>query len=140
MAYADYEFYINEYFGNSIFEEDFQRLASRASDYIYSMTHGISDKVTGRDMEMVKKATCVIAEVMLDEGIMESSAFSGGQAVSSESVGSWSKSYASPTVSSAQVEYIEKRKLDALMLYLGSLAAFAPIFRVTSYRCVPGGH
>lgn len=140
MVYADYAFYTDEYYGNAIPEEDFPRLAFRASVFIYAYTRGISDEVTGRDMEMVKQATCAIAEIMLDESIMEASAFSGGQAVSSESVGSWSKSYASPSVSSAQVEYIEKRKLDTLMLYLGNIAAFAPVFRVRSFKCVPGGH
>lgn len=138
--YADYGFYVNDFYGNAIQEEDFPRLSSRASDYIRSVTKGISDKVDSLQMVDVKKCTCAIAEILLDENIMEASAFSGGQAVSSESVGSWSKSYASPGLNSVQVEYIEKRKADALMLYLGNLQAFRPIFRVSSYRCVPGGH
>lgn len=137
MAYADYEFYTNEYFGNSISEDDFPRLSARASDYVYAYTQGLSDTVTGKDMEMVKKATCAVADVLLDESIMEASTFSGEQSVSSESVGSWSRSYSSGGISNAQIEYIEKRKLDALMLYLGSLAAFASLFKVRSYPCAP---
>lgn len=140
MVYADYAFYKNEYFGNAIPEGDFPRLASRASDYIRAKTGFISDNVNGWQLEAVKKCTCAIADILLDESIMEASAFSGGQAVSSESVGSWSKSYASPSISSAQMEYIDKRKIEALYLYLSGLAAFASIFRVKSYRCVPGGH
>lgn len=139
MAYADYEFYTSTYYGNVIAEEDFPRLAARASDYVYAYTQGISDKANGRDLEAVQKATCAVAEAMLDEEIMQASAFSGGQAVSSESVGSWSRSYAKGGVDNTSIEYIEKRKRDALLLYLGNLAAFAPAFRVASYRCVPGG-
>lgn len=140
MVYADYTFYVDEYYGNAIPEEDFPRLASRASDYIRAKTDFISDKVDGWQLEAVKKCTCAIADILLDESIMEASAFSGGQSVSSESVGSWSKSYSAAGISSAQMEYIDKRKLEALYLYLSGLSAFSPIFRVKSYRCVPGGH
>lgn len=138
MAYADYEFYTGAYYGNVIAEEDFHRLAARASDYILAYTQGISDKVSGKDLAQVQKAMCAVAEALLDEEIMQASAFSGGQAVSSESVGSWSRSYSKGGADGTSIEYIEKRKRDALLLYLGNLAAFAPAFKVTSYRCVPG--
>lgn len=140
MTYADYAFYTEEYFGNAISEEDFPRLSSRASDYIYANTQGIAETVIGKDLEMVKKATCAIAEVILDEEILEASAFSGGQSVSSESVGSWSKSYSKSDLSAEQVDYLNQRKQECLWIYLGSLPAFASLFRVTSFRCVPGGH
>lgn len=136
--YADYDFYLNTYFGNCISEEDFPRLSTRASDYIRSMTHGLSDKVDGWQMEAVKKASCAIADVLLDDEIMTAGAFSGEQAVSSETVGGWSRSYGSSSFSAASAEYIEKRKLDALMLYLKNLPAFAPLFKVRSYRCLHG--
>lgn len=139
--YSDYDFYVNDFFGNAIAEEDFPRYASRATDYIRAATQGVSDKVTDKwPVHAVKKCTCAIAEVMLDEEIMIASAFSGGQAVSSESVGSWSKSYSAPGLSAEQVEYLNKRKQDFLWLYLGGLAAFANMFRVKSFSCVPGGH
>lgn len=140
MAYADYEFYQNEFLGNVVDANDFPRLAARASDYIYAYTNGISDTVTGKDLEMVKKATCAIAEIMQDENNMTSNAYSAGAKLSSESVGSWSKSYSTAAISGTEVEYIEKRKLDALMLYLGNLAAFSSVFRVRSFPCVPGRH
>lgn len=140
MAYADYEFYQNEFLGNVVDANDFPRLAARASDYIYAYTGGISDTVTGKDLEMVKKATCALAEIMQDENNMTSNAYSAGAKLSSESVGSWSKSYSTAAISGTEVEYIEKRKLDALMLYLGNLAAFSSVFRVRSFPCVPGRH
>ena len=40
MAYADYDFYLNTYFGNAVPEEDFPRLSDRASDYIRAAAGG----------------------------------------------------------------------------------------------------
>lgn len=134
--YADYDFYLNTYYGNAIQEEDFPRLSTRASDYIRSATNGISDTVDDLQLEAVKNATCAIADVLLDEEIMNNSTFSGEQSVSSETVGGWSKSYRSASLSSADVEYINKRKTDALLLYLKNIPAFAPLFKVRSYRCL----
>lgn len=136
MAYADYDFYLNVYLGNVIAPEDFPRLSERASEYIYSVTKGLAEKVSGRDMEAVQKAVCAVAEVLLDESIMTASAFSGETTVSSETVGSWSKSYSSPSLSSAQTENIAARKREAILLYLADIPAFARIFQVRSYRCM----
>lgn len=134
--YADYDFYLNTYFGNSISGEDFQRLSTRASDYIRSATQGLSDKVEDWQLEAVKKASCAIADVLLDEEIMAAGAFSGEQTVSSETVGAWSRSYGSSSISTASAQYNEKRKTDALTLYLKGLPAFASMFGVRSYRCL----
>lgn len=136
--YADYDFYLNTYFGNSISGEDFPRLSTRASDYIRSATQGLSDKVDGWQLEAVKKASCAIADVLLDEEIMIAGAFSGEQTVSSETVGAWSRSYGSSSISTASAQYNEKRKTDALTLYLKGLPAFASMFGVRSYRCLHG--
>ena len=136
MAYADYDFYLNSYFGNAVAMEDFPRLSERASDYIRAATQGISDRVTGWQMDAVRKCTCAIADILLDEEIMTTSAYSGEQQVSSETVGSWSKSYKAATVSAADVDSIKARKTEALMLYLGGLSAFAGIFKVRSYPCL----
>ena len=133
--YADYDFYLNEYLGNAISPEDFPRLSERASDYVRAATSGISDTVDGWQLEAVKKASCAVAEVLLDEGIMTASLYSGEQAVSSEAVGGWSRSFRGPALSAAEVEFNNNRKRDALLLYLGNLPAFAPLFRVRSYPC-----
>ena len=136
--YADYDFYLNTYFGNAIPAEDFQRLSTRASDYLRSATRGLSDAVDGWQLEAVRKASCAIADALLDEEIMTAGAFSGEQSVSRETVGSWSRSYGSSSFSAAGAEQIEKRKTDALMLYLKNLPDFAPLFKVRSYRCLHG--
>ena len=71
MAYADYDFYLNTYFGNAVSEEDFPRLSERASDYVRAATRGISDTVDGWQMDAVKKASCAVADALLDEEIMK---------------------------------------------------------------------
>lgn len=136
MAYVNYDFYLNVYLGNVISSEDFPRMSERASEYVYGITKGLAEKVSGRDMEAVQKAVCAVAEVLLDESIMTAGAFSGEQSVSSETVGSWSRSYSSAGLSAAQVENIAGRKKEAIMLYLSEIPAFARIFKVRSYRCL----
>lgn len=134
--YADYDFYLNSYYGNAIAEEDFPRLSERASDYVRSATGGLSDTADGWALEAVKKASCAVADVLLDEEIMTAGAYSGEQAVSSETVGGWSKSYRASAVSSAEVAYLGDRKRDALLLYLGNLPAFAGLFKTRSKSCL----
>lgn len=133
--YADYDFYLNTYFGNAIAEEDFPRLSARASDYVRAATGGVSDTVDGWQLEAVKKAACAVADVLLDEETMTSAAYSAQAQVASETVGPWTKSYRSTAISSADAAYAKDRKLEALTMYLGGLAAFAGIFRVRSYPC-----
>ena len=134
--YADYDFYLNEYFGDAISPEDFPRLSERASDYVRAATRGISDTVDSWQLEAVKKCACAVADVLLDESIMTANVYSGEQAVSSETVGGWSRSYKAPSVSSAEAAFHADRKRDALLLYLGNLPAFAPLFKVRSYSCL----
>ena len=141
MAYADYSYYTDTfrqgYTGGSFIGSDaFPYLSNIASLYVKSATKGLADGVKGDALEAVKMLTCAIAEVFLDEQTATAKRTdSGGGVVSSESVGSWSKSYATG-VNSADVEYMDKRKTDLLMLYLGALPEFAGLFGVKSYRCI----
>lgn len=144
MAYADHEFYTTEY-RHGYMEgaidpaEKFGFLAEQATLYVRSVTEGISDKVQSDDLTAVKNATCAIAEILQDESNITTATYSGGAKLSSESVGNWSRSYSTASMNGTEVEYLEKRKLDALMLWLGSLSAFAPIFKVRSYPNIPRG-
>lgn len=134
--FVSYVFYKKNYLGNKINEDDFPYLSDRAYDYVYAQTKGIIDIVTGRALEMGKKAVCAIAEVIQNEDYAASKRTDGnGGVVSSESVGSWSKSYATG-MNVSEAEYMGKRKRELLKLYLGTVPEFASIFRVTSYRCV----
>lgn len=65
MAYADYTFYTTVYLGNVISQNDFPRLAERASEVINAI---IGDKITAdviSDSDTytnIKKANCALAE------------------------------------------------------------------------------
>ena len=67
MAYADYKFYTEPYFGNVVPETDFPRLAERASDFVDTMTFdrlvdGLPENE--RSQKRIKKAVCSLAELL----------------------------------------------------------------------------
>lgn len=113
MAYADYDFYTESYYGNVVPEADFDRLADRASDFIDAMTFerlvdGLpADK---RSQKRIKKAVCSLAELMYQIELAEKNAINQASAkltdtnvrnistgiVTSVSSGSESISYATP--------------------------------------------
>jgi len=98
MTYADYDYYRNEYFGQTIGEADFPRLALHASQYIDYITQS-----RARDsMEPVKMCCCALAEqyqaIETAQALAHKSLAAGagdGAEVQSETVGSWSRSYRS---------------------------------------------
>lgn len=114
MAYADYDFYTESYYGNVVPEADFPRLAERASDFVDLMT---SDRlvdglpINERSQKRIKKAVCSLAKKMYQIELAEKNATdaavsgtstaigSGGSTtgiVTSVSSGSESISYATP--------------------------------------------
>ena len=87
MIYADYTYYTGTYGGKAVSEEDFPRLAARASAYIDWLTFGRAAE--NADDERLKRCCCELCEsLLLTDG-------SGGMVKQSESVGSWSYSLAS---------------------------------------------
>ena len=98
MIYADFDYYANEYFGRTIQETEFPRMALRASQYIDYITMG-----KARDsMEPVKMCCCALAEqfqaIETAQELAQKSLSAGaadGAEVQSETVGSWSRSYRS---------------------------------------------
>lgn len=80
MAYADYDFYIYDYFGERIPEEDFKYFSERASEYIDGLIFDEPEEIT------LKKACCACAEIMY-------SAQTENQ-ITAEKVGDYSVSYA----------------------------------------------
>ncbi|QIB68262.1 hypothetical protein Ami103574_02560 [Aminipila butyrica] len=97
----DYEFYTDVYFGNQITKADFPRLIARASAYL----DGICN-LQSAPPESAKMALCAVAEAWQTNE-------QGGDVVS-QSVGSWSKSYAQKKIKTDDV-----RLTDAAKLYLG---------------------
>ena len=113
MAYADYDFYTESYYGNVVPEADFDRLAARASDFIDTLT--FDNLVDGlpadkRSQKRIKKAVCSLAELMYQIELAEKNAINQASAnltdtnvgnistgiVTSISSGSESISYATP--------------------------------------------
>lgn len=114
MAYADYDFYTDSYYGNVVPETDFPRLAERASDFVDTMTFdrlvdGLPENE--RSQKRIKKAVCSLTELMYQIELAEKNAAnaaasgtstttgSGGSTtgiVTSVSSGSESISYATP--------------------------------------------
>lgn len=100
MIYADYDYYTNVFLGNAIAEEEFPRMAAQASRYIDYITRNKAEKKA--DLPAVKDCCCSLAEryQMIDAAerlaIHSVKAGSADTAeVSSETVGSWSRSYRS---------------------------------------------
>lgn len=133
--YADYDFYVNVYLGNKITPDDFPRLSARASEYIRGLTRRRVECVPQCQREPIQLAVCAVAEIMQDEGLMVSRSFSGEQVVSSESVGSYSVSYSSPSISSSESDYIAQQKRETALQYLCTVPALADMFGVRSHRC-----
>lgn len=118
MAYATYEFYRNEYGGNAIEEADFDGLAIRATAYINAATSGKAMSAVGDDLTAVQMATCELAEIFQDENRLNAMTFSSTGSISSESVGGWSRSYGTKTLSAADLQLLTARKKSALLIYL----------------------
>lgn len=94
MVYADYTFYANSFLGSAISEEDFPRLALRASQFLDYYTMGKAKNYP--ELENLKMACCAIAEkyqiVEKAQKIASESLEDTGN-LKSESVGSYSVSY-----------------------------------------------
>ena len=127
---VDYDFYKESfrhgYLDGALSAEAFPYFAEQAQAYVL----GFLGKLP--DTDEVKKAICAIAEICQTEsGAVKVE--SGGGVVASESVGSWSRSYATGT-NTQQAEYFLQQKRDALALWLKGL--YPDLFRTRSYRCV----
>ena len=114
MAYADYEFYEKNYFGNVVPEADFPRLSERASDWLDTVTFDrLADGLPSdeRTQKRIQKAVCVLSETLYQieqaekqamqivaSGVStgESGADNRTGVITSRSAGTESISYATP--------------------------------------------
>lgn len=100
---ADYTYYTGTYQGNQIGAGDFPRLVARAQTYL----EGVDGVITAPVADKYKMAACAVAEAwQINE--------QGGD-LASQSVGSWSRSYAQKIPKSDK-----QRLLEAARLYLGA--------------------
>lgn len=135
MAYADYQFYTEKYYGDTVPESDFPKYAERASDRIDSITfdrlvNGFPEEE--RAVTKVKKAVCAVADALYQiDRIKKSSMESVGtvtredgtvvsKTVSSISSGSESISYATGSFGGAESIYGQAavdKKVESVLLY-----------------------
>lgn len=121
MAYADYEFYSNSFYGSAVPEDNFLRLAGRASDWLDTATFDrLVDSLPSseRSQKKIKKAVCSLVEVLyqFEQAKKQASAAASGSSsvevgtgtstgiVTSVSSGSESISYATPQQSGASAK------------------------------------
>ena len=115
MAYADYQFYTEKYYGDTVPESDFPKYEDRASDRIDMITFdrladGLPDDE--RSQTKIKKAVCALADTIyqIDQikkasmetvgTVLREDGTVTGKAVSSVSSGSESISYVTGTTGS----------------------------------------
>lgn len=111
---ATYEFYTDTYGGNSITAEEFPKALNRATYYINTITRGRISEAT----QAVSMAVCAAMDAMKQLSL------SGGKVVTSESVGSWSRSYAvdsqeGTSIYSSVYQSVKPYLLDTDLLYGG---------------------
>ena len=110
--YATYTFYTTVYYGNLIAEADWNKYASRATDYLDYITSGKAktyDDVNGA----LAKACCAVADqIAVSESISSSMSVAG---LASETVGSHSVSYRSESEIYASMK---QAMLSAAQMYL----------------------
>ena len=143
MAYADYEYYTTTYLGSAIKEEDFPRLAMRASSFLDYYTQGRAAQ--NADMDALKMACCAIADQYqyidtaqaLAQKSLTASLESDGE-LQSQTVGSWSKTYRSGG-DSAQQALSSVQTAQAAMGALAQkyLAGTGLLYRGRGCCCVP---
>ena len=94
MAYADYSYYVDNFFGEEIDEADFLKYASKASAFLDYYTRGKAK--ANADLDALKTACCALAEQYVIIDLAHKAAVSGmgnGSDKASETVGSYSVSY-----------------------------------------------
>ena len=112
MSYSDYNFYVNDFHGDVIAGEDFDKYASRASDYLDYITLGKA-KTYDDTTDALAKACCAVAE-QIDLANKSSMGVSVSM-VASETVGSHSVSFRSGAEMEAS---LDASMLNAAQMYL----------------------
>lgn len=135
MAYADYQFYTEKYYGDTVPESDFPKYSERASDRIDAITFdrlidGLPENE--RAQTKVKKSVCAVADALYQiDQIKKASIESVGtvtredgtvvsKAVSSISSGSESISFATGSSGNTESIYGQAaldKKVESVLLY-----------------------
>lgn len=95
---VDFTYYTEVFEGTAIPEQDFKRLSKKAERFVNYATCNQAHKISGNVLETVKECICELAEqYQIIEKSEKQALGEGEKVISSESVGSWSVSYDTPT-------------------------------------------
>lgn len=130
----DYQFYNGVFLGRRINEGDFPELAQRAAEFMRGSVGEIIDRVPEKDRDALRRAACAVAEVLQEERRAAQRIFAE-KPVSEETVGNYSVRYDSSYFSSAEIQFLKDRKLEALRVYLSGVPALAGLFHARSFSC-----
>lgn len=143
MIYADYEFYSGCYYGG-INEEDFQRLAVRASSFLDYYTQNRAKKYA--DLHEVKMACCALvdkykaietAQELAQKNLSAGLTYDSGE-LQSETVGSYSRTFRSSGDSSyAALKAAESMKASLADTVREYLAHTGMLYRGRCFACTP---
>ena len=119
MAYADFTYYTNTYFGTAIAESKFPQLALRASAVIDRITfQRAAAETDATNINKIKMAMCAVAEELQTQDLTN-----GMDGIASESQGQYSVSYLAN--SSRSKTNLEKLSNAARLWLDGTFLMFA---------------
>lgn len=121
MAYADYEFYVGTYLGNTVPAADFDRMAARASEYLDTLTSGRVATAAGGAQDAVQRSCCAIAEVLYVDQQRAAESSAGwpppGAVLKAETNGTWRQEY---ELTADATKTTDRRVYDTAKRYLGA--------------------
>ena len=123
MAYADYDFYTDTFFGSAIAEADFDKYAQKASELIdrYTFQRAADDE----DNETaIKNAMCAVANELYDYDQ------TGSDGIQAESVGRLSVTYSSAAY---KAQSRDARCYNAAKWYLDQTGLMCSGFKSDEY-------
>ena len=131
---VDFSYYREVFEGAAISEQDFKRLSKKAERFVNYATCNQAHKTSGNVLETVKECICEIAEqYQIIEKSEKQALGEGEKVISSESVGSWSVSYDTPTKADVNTsEYTTEKNKRLYSIVKEHLAFTGLLYRVVS--------
>lgn len=114
MSYATFEFYVGTYRGDKLDEYDFDKYATRASDYIDYVTLGKAASYND-ERGALAKCCCALADQMGEQDEQSAEIMASAGIVASETVGSHSRTFR--TAADIKAEY-RKAMDEIISMYL----------------------
>ncbi len=131
---VDFAYYTEVFEGTAIPEQYFKRLSKKAERFVNYATCNQADTTSGTVLETVKECICEIAEqYQIMEKLEKQALGEGEKVISSESVGSWSVSYDTPTKTDVNtLEYTTEKNKRLYSIVKEHLAFTGLLYRGVS--------